>query len=252
MKKVLAVLLSVLMCFGFSGCDVLNNIFNETIRVPQSIQPLPCTRYYGVAQTVEENDGLFVYIPNVGVCDIPACEKQITIEEGDVLIMEFYTEDVQLMEIYPAKFAIPADDILAVEFSFSLTWGTFGISSYDSATGRLVKTDDVSNKEDYQTTHFLTPQEKAEIFRIIEDLSPYTYPDTYNPTEGKATVPYQDIILSVEIDGDRKTITAEQVALDEATSALGKRFMDACKAIADILESSEEWNALPDFPFLYD
>lgn len=250
MKKLFALLLSVLMCFGFAGCDVLNDIFGEAIDGPDSIQP--CTRYYGVAQTMEGNDGLFVYIPNVGVCDIPACEKQITIEEGDGLIMEFYTEDVQLMEIYPAKFSIPADDIRAVEFSFSLTWGTFGISSYDSVTGRLVKTDDVSNKEDYQTTHFLTAQEKAEIFKIIEDFNPYIYPDIYNPMEGKFSVPYQDIIFSVEIDGERKTITAEQVALGEATDASGKRFMNACKTIANILENTDEWKALPDFPFLYD
>ena len=32
----------------------------------------------------------------------------------------------------------------------------------------------------------------------------------------------------------------------------GKVFMDACKKIADILENTDEWKALPDYPYLYD
>ena len=163
MKKLLGLVLSVLMSFCFVGCDSLFVKY-----VPPSYAPR--TIYYGVAQTIEENDGLFVYIPELGVCDIPSCDNQIDIEEGDVLIMEFNTEEVQIMERYPAKFAIPAYSIRTVEFSFSLTWGIFGHSSYDSKTGCLVKTDDVGNKEEYETTHFLTAKEKATIFKIIEEV----------------------------------------------------------------------------------
>lgn len=245
MKKLLAVLLSALMCFCFVGCDRLFVKY-----VPPSYAP--CTIYYGVAQTIEENDGLFVYIPELGVCDIPSCDNQIDIEEGDVLIMEF-NKDVQIWERYPAEFSIPAYSIRAVEFSFSLTWGIFGHSSYDSKTGRLVKTDAVGNKEDYETTHFLTAHEKATIFKIIEDLYIYGYPDEYNPTAGIGSDPYQTLILSVNREPDYrpKTVTASEVALDEATSPEGKRFMDACKKIADILENTDEWKALPDYPYLY-
>lgn len=246
MKKLFALLLSALMCFCFVGCDSLFVKY-----VPPSYAPR--TIYYGVVQTIEESDGLFVYIPELGVCDIPSYEEQIDIKEGDVLIMEFNTKDVKIMERYPAGFSIPADSMRAVEFSFSLTWGTYGISSYDSTTGCLLKTNDASNKKDYETTHFLTAHEKATIFKIIEDLHPHTYPDEYNPTEGKGSTPYQKLILSVEIEDDiPKTITAEQVAFDEATSPEGKRFMDACKKIADILENTDEWKALPDYPYLYD
>ncbi len=40
----------------------------------------------------------------------------------------------------PVKhFEVPAD------FSFSLTWGCYGISSYDSRTGKLVKTTDATH-----------------------------------------------------------------------------------------------------------
>ena len=246
MKKLLALFLSVLTCFCFVGCD---SIFVKY--VPPSYQPVAI--YYGVAQTIEESDGLFVYIPEIGVCDIPAYDEQMDIEEGDVLVIEFYTHDVQIWERYPAEFSIPADSMRVVEFSFSLTWNTFGISSYDSKTGKLVKTKDASTPEDYMATHILTAHEKATIFNIIEDLHLHTYPDEYNPTEGKVSTPYQKLILSVEIEDDiPKTITAEQVAFDEATSPEGKRFMDACKKIADILENTDEWKALPDYPYLYD
>ena len=69
MKKLLALFLSVLTCFCFVGCD---SIFVK--HVPPSYAPR--TIYYGVAQTIEENDGLFVYIPEIGVCDIPAYNGQ--------------------------------------------------------------------------------------------------------------------------------------------------------------------------------
>ena len=247
-KKLLTIGLAILLTLGmFAGCD---SLFVK--HVPPSYAPR--TIYYGVAQTIEESDGLlFVYIPEIGVCDIPAYDNQIDIEEGDVLIMEF-NKDVQIWKRYPAEFSIPADYMRAVEFSFSLTWGMFGHSSYDSKTGRLVKTDDVGNKEEYETTHFLTAKEKATIFKIIEDLYIYGYPDEYNPTAGIGSDPYQTLILSVNKEPDYrpKTITASEVALDEATSPEGKRFMDACKKIADILENTDEWKSLPDYPYLYD
>ena len=50
-------------------------------------------------------------------------------------------------------------DMPILDYSFSLTWNTFGISSYDSKTGKLVKTKDAPNPEDYITTHFLTAEE---------------------------------------------------------------------------------------------
>ena len=248
MKKLLALFLSVLTCFCFAGCDG----FEMIKLVPPSMQP--CTTYYGVVQTMAENDGLFVYIDGVGLCDIPTYEKeQITVKEGDLLVMDFYTDEVMIMECYPAVFSTPVGYMAVVDFSFSLTWGICGVSSYDSATGRLVKTDDVADKENYETTHLLTAQEKLSIFKIVAALEVYSYPDDYNPTEGKGSSPNQTLILSVSKGNYLpKTITASDVALSDATSEKGQRFMDACQSIADILENTEEWKALPEFPYLYD
>ena len=41
-------------------------------------------------------------------------------------------------------------------FSFSLVWNCYGVSSYDSETGRLIKTTDATNPEDYITHCELT------------------------------------------------------------------------------------------------
>ncbi len=41
-------------------------------------------------------------------------------------------------------------------FSFSLTWGCYGVSSYDSKIGVLLNTTDATRPDDYITTYFLT------------------------------------------------------------------------------------------------
>lgn len=255
MKKILAVLLAVLTCFCFAGCELVNKILRWGATVPPSYAP--CTTYYGVVQKGENSelgDGLFVYIDGVGLCDIPtyAKEPNFEVSEGDVLVMDFYFDEVLITENYPQGIATPVGYMAVVEFSFSLTWNTFGISSYDSKTSKLVKTKDAPSPEDYITTHVLTAQEKIEIFKILQALEMDSYPDEYNPTEGIGSVPYQELILSAQLDGITKTITADQVALGDATSEKGQKFMDACKKIADILENTDEWKALPDYPYLYD
>ena len=255
MKKFWALLLSVICCLCFAGCNAVNQLLGDILRwgatVPPTARPNPIT-YIGVAETWEESDGLFVYVDGVGLCDIPSYKETLDIEKGDLLLMEFYSDEVAIMECFPARFALPADYMAVIEFEFSLTWGTFGISSYDSKTGRLVKTDDVKNVEDFTTTYFLTPQEKLTVYKTLEGLEMCSYPDEYNPTEGIGSNPYQTLILSAKINNISKTITANQVALGNATSEKGQRFMDACKTINNILINTEEWKALPDYPYLYD
>ena len=87
---------------------------------------------------------------------------------------------------------------------------------------------------------------------LIESLSPNSYPDTYNPTVGNNTVPYKNLILSVSALGTTKTITAEQVSFDEPTTEDGKRFVNTCNSIVEILTATNEWKSLPDFPYAYD
>ncbi len=255
MKKLFSFLLAALLCLCFAGCNAVNQLLNDILSWGATVPPssAPTTTFYGVADTWEESDGLFVYIDGVGLCDIPTYEKAtVEVEKGDLLLIEFYGDEVAIMECFPARFGSSADYMAVIEFDFSLTWGIFGISSYDSKTGRLVKTDDVENVEDFTTTYFLTPQEKLTIYKTVRELDMVSYPEEYNPTAGIGSDPYETLILSVEINATNIKITANEVALDDATSEEGQRFMDACDTISDILENTDEWKALPENPHLYD
>lgn len=139
------------------------------------------------------------------------------------------------------------------EFSFSITWNTYGISSYDSATGKLVKTTDATNPEDYVTTLQLDGTQLFAIWELLWELDIETYPDEYNPHRGLASSPSMTLILTLR-DGDKvKTVRAEDIALSyESDDPKGQKFLDTCKAIRDILTATEEWKALPEYEFFYD
>ena len=138
--------------------------------------------------------------------------------------------------------------------SFSLTWNTYGISSYDSATGKLVKTTDATNPEDYVTTLQLDGTQLFEIWELLWELDIETYPDEYNPHgNGLASKPSMTLILTLR-DGDKvKTVRAENITLSyESDDPKGQKFLDTCKGIRDILTATDEWKALPEYEFLYD
>lgn len=244
MKKICVILLAF-VCALFASCDIFKGY------IPPSQGKM--TTYYGVVETMEGNEGLFVNIPSVGLCDIPSYEKeQITVQEGDLLMMQFSSQDVVILERYPACISTPVHHMEVIDFSFSLTWGTYGISSYDSETGRLVKTSEAANVDAYKTTHHLTAQELVEIYKTIHDLDVSSYPDQYNPMGNQASTPNQSLILSVQTGVLQKTIEAKGIAYGEAVDWKGKKFIDACNKISTILTSTAAWKALPDYPILYD
>ena len=53
------------------------------------------------------------------------------------------------------------------DFSFKVTWGTFGRSSYDSKTGKLIKTTDATNPDEYITTYNLSNYELKCIYNML-------------------------------------------------------------------------------------
>ena len=108
-------------------------------------------------------------------------------------------------------------DTFPENFKFSLTWGIFGYSSYDSETGKLVKTTDAGNPEDYVTTHILEDWEKDYIFRLLMTLNPTSYPDVYDPECGYSD-PDRTIILYVRIGDMEKTIVAEAISLFDVSA----------------------------------
>lgn len=148
----------------------------------------------------------------------------------------------------------PAGTADPLSFSFSLTWNVFGTSSYDSVTGRLVKTTDATRPEDYVTTYRLTDEETARISELIRGLDIDRYPDVYDPQAGKlGSDPSMTLILSVRTGETEKTVTAKDIALTyESDDSDGQRFLDVCRKIIEILTGTEAWQSLPEYEFFYD
>ena len=145
-------------------------------------------------------------------------------------------------------------DTMPEDFSFALTWNCYGISSYDSKTGKLVKTTDATHPEDYVTTYKLHEDEAERIYDFIRALNVNDYPEIYNPHEdGLASSPSMTLILTVRVGERERMIKAEDIALTyESNNQKGQYFLTTCSAIRGILTTTETWKALPDYEFYYD
>lgn len=140
------------------------------------------------------------------------------------------------------------------DFSFALTWGCYGISSYDSTSGILVKTTHATHPEDYVTSYELPEEVKNQIYDEIRVLDPVSYPDVYDPQEGGLmSSPSMTLILTVCANGKEKTIKAVSIACTyKSEDEKGQLFLSTCKAIETILTETEEWKALPEYEFFYE
>jgi len=161
---------------------------------------------------------------------------------------------------YPMKKGIaPEQEVFLPEtmpedFDFSLTWGCYGISSYDSKSGVLVKTTDATHPEDYVACYKLSEEEKQQIYEIIRTLNPEDYPDVYDPQEGECmSEPSMTLVLTVKSNGTEKAISAKDIAYAfTAKNKKGQAFLTACDRIKTLLIETEEWKALPDYEFKYE
>ena len=140
------------------------------------------------------------------------------------------------------------------DFEISLTWGCYGISSYDSKKGMLVKTTDATHPTDYVACYELSVEEKQQIYEIIRTLNPEDYPDVYDPQEGECmSEPSMTLVLTVKSNGTEKAISAKDIAYDfTAKNKKGQAFLTACDKIKTLLIETEEWKALPDYEFKYE
>ena len=146
------------------------------------------------------------------------------------------------------------------DFSFSIVWGCYGISSYDSKTGKLVKTKDATDVSKYTCSVQLTEDQMKEVYRILfSDIDIFQYPDLYDPFNAPdaeikvASEPSQTIIISATANGRTKTVTCSEVAFGssgycEEASA----FMSAENEIVALITSLPEWAAFPEYEFFYE
>lgn len=93
--------------------------------------------------------------------------------------------------------------VVPEDFAFALARNCFGISSYDSQTGKLVKTTDAVNPDDFVTYYELSDQDKAYIYNLIAPLDIHSYPDVYDPQNGMSK-PSMTLILTVYCNGTQK------------------------------------------------
>ncbi len=193
----------------------------------------------------DEHSGFYLSIDEYGYLQLGA-EVIVNFSGGDDHEHLFFYE--------PICSSVGLNEGGIENFSFSLVWGCYGISSYTADTGKLVKTTDATRPKDYITTYKLTADERARIYELIRELDVASYPDNYNPHgDGLASSPPMTLILSVTDGTVYKKIKAVDIAASyRSDDPKGQRFLSTCREIVDILTETEEWKALPDYEFYYD
>ena len=178
---------------------------------------------------------------------------------GWFVIAEVLDKELENITDYDAKVVTETFE-LPDDFAFSIVWGTYGISSYDSKTGKLVKTKDATDVSKYTSTVQLTEEQMKEVYRILlSDIDLFKYPDSYDPFNAPdaeirvASEPNQTIIISVTANGRTKTVTCSAVAYGSSGYCKEARaFMKAENKIVELLTSLPEWAAFPQYEFFYE
>ena len=144
-------------------------------------------------------------------------------------------------------------------FFFSLRFGTYGESSYDSQSGNLIKTRNSTDPEKFETTLILSEEEMREIYGLIRKININTYPDNYDPinppdaVDKLMSIPYTTLSLTARCGIIPKTVHCESVAFGgDGYDEKSRAFLDCVYRIRNIIVSSEEWKALPDYEFLHE
>ena len=101
-----------------------------------------------------------------------------------------------------------------------------------------------------------------QIYRLLfVDINITEYPDTYDPfnapdAENKfMSAPDQTIIITATANGKTKTVSCESIALgtlDDCYCEEARAFWTVKDEIVDMITSSPEWEALPEYEFFYD
>lgn len=147
-------------------------------------------------------------------------------------------------------------------FGFSLVWNTFGQNSYDSRTGRLVKTTNATHPEDYVTEMFFSPEDMRWVYTAVQNMDLSVYPNSYDPFNApdaelvQMVTPSQNLVLTVW-DGGKvvKRIECMNVlyfGMAEGYDDAAKDFVALCRGISERVYASSEWKALPEYEFFYE
>ena len=133
------------------------------------------------------------------------------------------------------------------DFAFSITWGAFGSSYYNSETGELIKKQD----EQIQTTYFMDEEELEKVFNIFMYYKVHKLPEIimsgfYHadpPGKYEITLKYNEIEKVVSLPYG--------ASLAETFGLNAKRFENALREVLAVIYESEEWKNLPPAKYLY-
>ena len=149
--------------------------------------------------------------------------------------------------------------IYSDKYSFSLTFGIYGESFYDSESGKLVKTTNAKNPSKYVTEYYMSEEDFDTVLNMIWAMDISAYPDEYDPInppdaeEKLMSEPHDKIIFTYRAGEYEKNIICEEVALgaggyDERARA----FLELCNYIERIIINSDEWKDLPDYEVMHE
>lgn len=139
------------------------------------------------------------------------------------------------------------------DFSFSLTWGAYGCSSYDADSGVLVKSKFEPETEKYSANLTLDADMRTAAWNVVRGLDWSVYGETYDPHMGLASAPGMDLILRVTANGVTHEVSCLGILLSyETHDADGQKFLDACRALEDLLVNTPEWQAMPEYTVLFE
>ncbi|MBR0231899.1 MAG: VWA domain-containing protein [Clostridia bacterium] len=157
--------------------------------------------------------------------------------------------------------SVPAPASVPEDFEFSLVWNIYGTSSYDSETGKLVKSSAEQDIENYTASLVLTDEQRAEAYAIISRLDLDAYPREYDPIndpdeETKIMAsPCYTIRLSVTAGGKTKTVDCPELAFVEPEKAYCDAAYDLLAAVRDLqalIVSTPEWQAFPEYTVFFE
>lgn len=173
-------------------------------------------------------------------------------------------DGIQTGGVIPSAGTVPGNGPSEVpaDFAFRFTWGCYGVSSYDSESGKLVKTSHATHPEDYVAGLTLQGDQRRRAWLLLSQLNWDSYPaeyDPYNPPDSDTRVasePNRDLVLWFRAEGTEHSVSCRGICLDGAGvrgyDAKARTFLQICDRLTGLLTGTPEWQALPDYEFYYD
>ena len=135
------------------------------------------------------------------------------------------------------------------DFSFAIAWNPYGDSTYDSATGVLIKQLVADPVADYTTELKLSGAQLKEIWEILSALDLDGYPDMLQPRNPSNPGPW--LILTVRQGEKERSVYCLDLGAYRSSGEAGRTYAEAGEKIVEILTATKEWQALPDYQEMY-